>query len=118
MLSDSIDRAGRVGDFQCRFLSGSLGARIAWTSEKRPEGSVQETVSIKERWLLVIGATSDQPHIVKGEVYTSNLAQTSLICWVHSSSQVQGTISIILLKTPSRFRQSNNVRSNKEWPVS
>ena len=46
MLSDSIDRAGRVGDFQCRFLSGSLGARMAWTSEKRPEGSVHETVFI------------------------------------------------------------------------
>lgn len=38
-----MDRTGRVGDFQWRFLSGSFSARTDWTSGKSPEGSVYST---------------------------------------------------------------------------
>lgn len=94
MFSDSMERAGRVGDFQWRFLSGSRGASTAWTSEKSPEGSVHETV-YSNKVVSALGVRSDQPPLSMGEVYTSDFAQTGLICWVHSSSQVRGTLSNI-----------------------
>lgn len=43
MWSDSIERNGRVGDFQCRFRRGRIPDKKGSTVVKRPEGSVYST---------------------------------------------------------------------------
>ena len=48
MRRDSIERTGRLGDFQCRFLSGSLFSKMGWTRGKRPDGSVYSTTNIRQ----------------------------------------------------------------------
>lgn len=44
MRRESIERTGRVGEFQWRFRRGSLVSRIGRTVGKRDEGSVYSTV--------------------------------------------------------------------------
>lgn len=43
MRRDSIDRTGRVGDFQWRFFRGSLFSIIGRAMGNRPDGSVYST---------------------------------------------------------------------------
>lgn len=44
MRRDSMDRTGRVGDFQWRFFKGSFDSMIGCTRGNSPEGSVYSTV--------------------------------------------------------------------------
>jgi len=48
MRRDSIERTGRLGDFQWRFLSGSLFSKMGWTRGNRPDGSVYSTVEFSQ----------------------------------------------------------------------
>lgn len=51
MRSDSIDRTGRVGDFQWRFFRGSFDSITGCMSGNKPEGSVYSTVFYGQRKL-------------------------------------------------------------------
>lgn len=44
MRRDSIERTGRLGDFQWRFLNGSLFSKMGWTRGNKPDGSVYSTI--------------------------------------------------------------------------
>ena len=49
MRSDSMDRTGRVGDFQWRFFKGSFASMVGCTRGNKPDGSVYSTI-----WLLLV----------------------------------------------------------------